>query len=259
MEAGQNMYSHFAQVASNYRQVRTTDPEVILFIAEILNNKKDIKAADVGCGDGRYDLLLFHHLNNLHLTCIDINEHMLKQVSRYLSDHEISNYKTMKSDAGGVPLKDNSMDCILTFNAIHHFDFAKFVEKCWKVLKEDGKIFIYTRLRSQNAKNIWGLYFPFFLEKETRLYELNEIEEHIQASGLLALEKVQCFQYQRNSTLSRLVEKAKAKHYSTFSLYLENEFNESLNVFQENIRKTFPNTDRIEWVDENILLVLTPK
>ena len=258
METAQHMHGHFAQVAHKYRQVRTTDPEVILYIAETLKGKKEIRAADVGCGAGRYDLLLFQHLNKLHLTCIDINEHMLEQVSRYLTEHGIRNFETAQSDAGGIPLQDNSMDCILTFNAIHHFDFVKFVEKCGQALKEDGKVFIYTRLRSQNARNIWGRYFPSFSEKETRLYELNEIEKHVQTGGSLALETTKRFQFERNGTLERLTEQAKAKHYSTFSLYSESEFAEALSVFQENIKNKFPDTDQIQWVDENILLVLRP-
>lgn len=259
METAQDMHGHFTQVAHKYRQVRTTDPEVILSIAATLEGKKDIRAADVGCGAGRYDLLLFQHLNNLHLTCIDINEYMLEQVSTYLTKNGIRNFETAQSDAGGIPLQDSSMDCIFTFNAIHHFDFGKFVEKCGKALKDDGRVFIYTRLRSQNARNIWGRYFPSFSAKETRLYELDEIEQCMQTSGSLALETTKRFKFERNSTLERLTEQAQAKHYSTFSLYSDSEFSGALSAFQRNIREQFPDTNQIQWVDENILLVLKPK
>ena len=127
--AVQNMYSHFSHVASVYRQIRTTDVEPIAFISETLKGLPEVKAADVACGAGRYDLLLFQHLNNLHLTCIDINESMLEQVSDYLKSHGITNINTIKADGKDFPLEDNSMDCIFTFNAIHHFDFVKFIEK----------------------------------------------------------------------------------------------------------------------------------
>ncbi len=258
MTTAQDMYLHFSATASSYRQVRTTDPEIILFIAEILKDREEIKAADIGCGTGRYDLLLFEHLKNLHLTCIDANENMLAQASSYLQENQISNFEVVKSQASKLPLEAHSMDSILTFNAIHHFDFAQFINECWNALKKDGRIFIYTRLRSQNANNIWGSYFPYFSEKETRLYEFNEIEAYIQDNPLLEMETSKSFRFKRNSTLDRLVDQAKAKHYSTFSLYSENEFSESLNIFQANIRKNFPNTNQVEWMDENILLVLKP-
>ncbi len=89
-----SMYDHFSQVAPNYRKVRNTDEEPIAFIRETLNGLPQIQGADIACGAGRYDLLLFEYIKNLYLTCIDINECMLKQVSDYLRTNGISNFKT---------------------------------------------------------------------------------------------------------------------------------------------------------------------
>ena len=256
MDTTHHMHNHFSRVAPSYREARTTDIEPIQFIAENLKDLPEVKAADIGCGAGRYDLLLFQHLKNLHLTCIDNNESMLEETKDYLKSYGITNFETLKSDAADLPLEDNSMDCILTFNAIHHFDFLKFTEKCSRIVKESGKIFIYTRSRSQNAKNIWGQHFPLFLDKETRLYELEQMERWVRSAYYLKLEEVKPFQYKRDATLEQLVEKARTRYYSTFSLYEEDELEKALATFQENIRKHFPKTDRIEWFDENVLLVL---
>lgn len=252
----QNMYAHFSQVAHKYRQVRTTDSEPIEYIAEILKGLPEVKAADVGCGDGRYDLLLFQHIEYLHLICIDINESMLKQASDCLTSHKITNFGMIKAVADMIPLKDDSMDFILTFNAIHHFDFAKFIEQSCKGIKKGGKLFIYTRLKSQNERNIWGQSFPLFSEKETRLYELDVIKQWIQSVDALQLEETKPFNYKRNATLEQLIERVKAKHYSTFSLYDEDELHEALKGFQENIKRHCRDTNRIEWIDENLLLIL---
>jgi len=257
--AVQDMYSHFSRISSVYRQIRSTDVEPIAFIGEILKGLPEVKAADVGCGAGRYSLLLFQHLNNLHLTCIDINESMLGQVLGYLTGHGITNIKTIKVDGNDIPLEDNSMNCIFTFNAIHHFDFVKFIEKSSKVIKGDGRIFIYTRLKSQNARSIWGQYFPLFSEIETRLHELDEMEQWIHSIGSLRLEIAKPFKYKRNATMERLVEQVKKRHYSTFSLYKKDELSAALKTFQENIRSAFKDTTRIEWFDENILLILKVK
>ena len=259
MSAVQNMNSHFSRVASVYRHIRTTDVGPIAFIGETLKDLPEVKAADVACGAGRYDLLLFQHLNNLHLTCIDINEAMLEQASDYLTSHGITSIKTIKADRDDIPLEDNSMDCILTFNAIHHFDFVNFIEKSGKIVKKDGSIFIYTRLRSQNARSIWGQYFPIFSETETRLYELDEMKQWIQSVDSLKLETAKPFKYKRNATMEQLLEKARKRHYSTFSLYEEDELREALKTFQENIRRKFKDTTKIEWFDENILFILKAK
>ena len=250
------MYNHFSKIAPHYRQVRTTDLDPIIYISETLKELHDVKAADIGCGAGRYDLLLFQHLSNLHLTCVDINEHMLEKVSDYLLGQGFNNYLTVRADANVLPLENNSMDFIFTFNAIHHFDFVKFLENSARALKGDGRTFIYTRLRSQNAGSIWGRYFPLFSEKETRLHELEEMKNWIHSTDSLSLETVRPFKYKRLCTLERLVEQVITRHYSTFSLYEENELDGAVETFQENIKKEFQNMNEIEWCDENILLVL---
>ncbi len=117
-------------------------------------------------------------------------------------------------------------------------------------------MFIYTRLRSQNKRNIWGRYFPKFNEKEKRLYELNELEEMLKKIPVLGLESIEYFKYKRITELEWLVTQAKSHHYSTFYLYDEEEFEKALKEFRENIARHFKNLDRITWDDENIILVI---
>ncbi len=254
MDGNPTMYDHFSHVASSYRQIRQTDTEPILFISERLRGFSHVRAADVGCGAGRYDLLLFQYVKNLHLTCIDLNESMLQQVSDYLTHHHVSQFETLRANGNEIPLDDLSMDCVLTFNAVHHFDLVRFLENALRVSKPDGKIFIYTRLRSQNARNVWGQYFPSFTEKETRLYELDEFEAGIRAVGGVRLERVKPFHYRRKATVAQLVERVQAKHYSTFSLYADEELKDALEIFQASLKRE--SNETVEWVDENTLLVL---
>ena len=254
--AQQDMNDHFSMVAASYKDIRTTDLEPIEFIEDRLNGEHSIKAADIGCGAGRYCLKFLQRLDILRLTCIDVNKSMLEQTSNYLRAAGITNFETIRSLAEDVPLADNSMDNIFSFNAIHHFNFIKFIEKSAKVIRDRGCIFIYTRLRRQNAKNIWGRYFPLFLEKENRLYELDELEGMIKSIKSLTIECVKQFKYRRNASLSRLVNLARNGHYSTFSLYQKNEFEAALKGFQENITRHFSTPEEIEWFDEHTLLVV---
>ncbi len=247
---------HFSKLASEYRRVRTTDIDPIAFIKQATKDYREIKAADIGCGAGRYDLLLFRYLNNLDLTCVDANKSMLEQVSHYLSEHGISNFHTLKADANSFSLEPASLNCVFTFNAVHHFNFTRFLTSVSAALEPNGRIFIYTRTRSQNARNIWGRFFPKFSETETRLFELEEMKDWVTACPSVELETVQEFRHKRQSNLQELVDKVKAGHYSTFALYDENTLATSTQVFQENIRESFPDTDRVVWEDENIMLVL---
>jgi len=54
--------------------------------------------------------------------------------------------------------------------------------------------------------------------------------------------------------MSNLVEKARNHHYSTFALYSEDTFEESMQTFMQNIRNNLDDLEEIKWQDENILL-----
>jgi len=248
---------HFSNIARRYRHLRKTDIEPILHIKRTLKELRRIIAADVGCGAGRYDLELFENLGDrLHLSCLDSNREMLEQLNEYLSRHKIRDFRTLESPAETLPLEDSSLDCVFTFNAIHHFDFSRFLKEASRVLKDRGHLFIYTRLRSQNSKNIWGRYFPRFNEKETRLHELGELEESVEAVPKLKLESVEVFRYRRQVSLGSLIGRARNGHYSTFHLYSKGELKEALEEFEENLRRDFSDLKNIGWFDENVLLVL---
>lgn len=250
-------HHHFSNIARRYRHLRKTDIEPILHIKRTLKELRIIMAADVGCGAGRYDLKLFKNLGDrLHLSCLDSNREMLQQLNEYLSRHKIRDFRTLESPAETLPLEDSSLDCVFTFNAIHHFDFSRFLKEASRALKDRGHLFIYTRLRSQNSRNIWGRYFPRFNEKETRLHELGELEESVEAVPKLKLESVEVFRYGRRASLGSLIGRARNGHYSTFHLYSKGELKEALEEFEENLRRDFSDLKNIGWFDENVLLVL---
>ena len=245
---------HFSEIASKYRNLRTTDFDPILYIKKQLNKNSGISMADVGCGDGRYSLELLKCLSNQsYLHCIDFNENMLLYLKNYLTENNTLNFCTRQGDANKLPLENDSMDCIVTFNAIHHFDIQRFLGEVFGALKDDGHLFIYTRLRNQNSRNIWGQHFPLFAEIENRLFELDELKQHIQEADM-EIQSTRVFGHNRTSSLSRLVTKAENNHYSTFALYDKETFQESLGTFQQNIKDNFDDLEKIKWIDENVLL-----
>ncbi|MDA2936323.1 class I SAM-dependent methyltransferase, partial [Patescibacteria group bacterium AH-259-L05] len=235
-----NSHPHFTEVAHKYRELRVTDVEPILYIKKKLRKLSKIRAADIGCGAGRYDLQFFKHLNGrLYLYCTDTNDEMLGQLNEYLTSHNIKNFKTMNAPAETFPLEDNTLDCMFSFSAIHHFDLLKFLKEAARLLKNNGYLFIYTRTRTQNSKNIWGKFFPLFNEKETRLYEKNELKDMVKKVPRLKLQCIKSFKYKRFSAMDELINLATSHHYSTFYLYTEEELKQSLEKFKQNIQKHF--------------------
>jgi ubiquinone/menaquinone biosynthesis C-methylase UbiE len=204
-----DMYDHFSNIASRYHLLRTTDLEPVAFMMNRLNDLPFIKASDIGCGSGRYDQILCREFGNrIDLTCVDANASMLEALDRNMTEDGIEKYTLIQSSAEDLPLSDNSYDCIFTFNAIHHFDLFKFVDQCSRILKNDGYLFIYTRLREQNKRNVWGRYFPAFHQKETRLYTMDVIMKTINSISNMWLQSVEFFRYNRLASIWELEKKS---------------------------------------------------
>jgi ubiquinone/menaquinone biosynthesis C-methylase UbiE len=248
---------HFRAIAPRYKNLRITDEEPIAFIAQQLMPIPAIKATDIGCGTGRYTYLLLQYLRDKAplIHCIDYSAAMLKQLQGYFAEYGFQAASTIKASAMCLPLRSESLNCIFTFNAIHHFTLLEFFRETARTLQDGGYLFVYTRLRSQNCRNIWGRCFPLFTSKETRLYELDELESAIIKIPGLRLKKTQTFKFRRKSNLSDLVYRAQNHHYSTFDLYSPREFKTALRQFSSDLLDCFDNPNNIQWVDENILLI----
>ncbi len=251
------MNKHFRSIARNYQEVRTTDEEPIIYIASQLGGSERMSLAEIGCGTGRYGLELLKLIPRASLMAIDSCKNMLKEL-RVIADASGFNgsVKTIEAPAEKILLEDESVDHLLTFNAIHHFNLEKFLGEANRVLKKAGTLFVYTRTPQQNQENIWGRFFPHFHAKENRLHSAEKIEKAVAGTANLFLDEIKSFSYPRRSSLERLCDQAKNKHYSTFQLYSPKDFWEALHQFEERLRQEFEDLAAIQWLDQNILYVI---
>jgi ubiquinone/menaquinone biosynthesis C-methylase UbiE len=251
-----DMDEHFSAVAGEYNEFRTTDFEPINYVLQLLSKYDRCDGVDVGCGPGRYAVLLLQRIPKLHLTCIDRNSKMVEETASLLRMADINRFKAITADAAEFPIDSNSIDVVFTFNAIHHFNLPMFLREARRVLKPHGLLLIYTRLPSQNAASIWGQYFPDFTTVERRLYSLDGLEAGIRSVPGLALDSIKLFSFDRVSSLEQLVSKARAGHYSTFRLYGEKRLEECIAAFRDNVMQAFSDTDQVRWVDGNVFLTV---
>jgi hypothetical protein len=119
------------------------------------------------------------------------------------------------------------------------------------VLRPGGQLFIYTRTPQQNARTIWGRYFPGFTEHEQRLHSVAAFRDAVKRTGGLKIVATQTFQHPRSSTAERLRAQAEGRHYSTFSLYPPEELRASIATFLARLPGP-----AVSWVDEHLLVVV---
>jgi SAM-dependent methyltransferase len=248
------IYRHFSTVALRYNDLRTTDPEPVEFMASRLATHESVAAADVGCGTGRYGVELLRLLGDrLHVHFIDSNPGMLEQVRLQLDGLAAARFSVSLFPAERLPFAGGSLDCILTFNAVHHFRLAEFFREAAASLRPGGLLFIYTRFRSHNERGIWGRHFPMFTEKERRLYEEEDLIRAVGSTPTLAVRDITYFRFRRAASLDYLLEQVRNNHYSTFCFYEREELAGAGQTFRANLEASFDDLNAIEWTEENVM------
>lgn len=258
MSAVRGNTSHFKRVASIYARVRDTDPEVVEAIIERLPQGKDhLDVADIGCGTGRYSEMVLRHLNGHgRFYCCDYSPAMLAECRRRMEQYADAGQMIFAHcSATSLPLEDGSLDALVTFNAVHHFDLPAFVAEAARILRPGGLLAIYTRTPEQNVRGIWGQHFPDFNEYERRLFARPQLMDAVGRVPSLAIETVKELSFTRSETPDSLLEKARAHHYSTFALYPPDKFTQALSVFEERLRTLVNGNLEIEHQAFNTLLL----
>ena len=243
------MGDHFGRVAAVYESLRTTDEAPVRAIGQFLPDRP-VTGLDVGCGTGRYSRLLGELLpDGSLLAATDVSAAMLAQLTAGTRGHA-PGVVPLLAAAEELPLRAASLDLVTAFNCVHHFDLGRFLTAVARVLRPGGQLFIYTRTPQQNARTIWGRYFPGFTEHERRLHSQAALLDAVRRTGGLTVAAAQTFQQPRSSTAERLRAQAEGRHYSTFSLYPPQELSASIATFLARL----PGPE-VSWVDEHLLVV----
>ena len=238
---------HFERVAAVYESLRTTDEAPVRRIRELLPDRP-VTGLDTGCGTGRYSRLLRGLLpDGSLLVASDVSAAMLAELKA--GDHALG-VVPLLSTAEELPLRTASLDLVTAFNCVHHFDLGRFLTAAARVLAPGGQLFIYTRTPQQNARTIWGRYFPGFTEHELRLHSEAAFRDAVGRTDGLKVVAAQVFSHPRLSTAGRLRAQAEGRHYSTFSLYTPEELRASIATFLGRL----PGPE-VSWVDEHLLVV----
>src|SRR5205814_9126817 len=163
-----------------------------------------VTGLEVGCGTGRYSRLLRAVLpDGSRLAASDVSAAMLAQLKTASHGHDLGVVPLLAA-AEELPLRTASLDLVTAFNCVHHFDLARFLTSVARVLAPGGQLFIYTRTPQQNARTIWGRYFPGFTGHEQRLHSQAAIRDAVSRTGGLTMVATQTFSHPRTSTAERL-------------------------------------------------------
>ena len=257
---------HFAKVSARYRTLRELDFEAVRIISDVVARAVDpgrpVRLVDVATGLGRYlDAVNYCLGSALALPVVsiglDLSPPMLRQ-ARIRNRHAGLRTRHLVGAVETLPFRAASCDVMTCFNAVHHFDLARFAGEASRVLTPSGQLVIYTRTPEQNRRTIWGRHFPEFATRETRLHEVNDVRAALEATGAFRSVRTQTVAWPVTTSLSRLVEQVTHYHYSTFRLYSEDALRAAIDTFRQRVRQAFRDVTHITH-DNNHVLVMAQR
>jgi ubiquinone/menaquinone biosynthesis C-methylase UbiE len=112
---------------------------------------KDATGFDLGCGSGRWAILVAPRVGILH--CIDPSLSALEVAQKKLVDH--SNCQFHQASVDSIPLDDQSCDFGYTLGVLHHVPDTKLgIKSCVNKLKKGSPFLIYLYYAFDN-KPVW--------------------------------------------------------------------------------------------------------
>ena len=247
--------THFRHVSRRYTALRTFHGSIVGRTVEALESlERPITLLDVGVGTGRYLLPIFRRLKqrvpgSVYAVGVDAESAMLQRLT--VRTGATSRLTAVVADGHRLPVQDGTIDALLCFNAIHHFELRPFLAEAARVLLPGRRLLLYTRTPEQNRRTIWGRLFSLFAEKEKRLYSAEEIRAALEPPSQFQLLEIAAVRHVEHTSAERLHEQARLRHYSTFHFYTPEEFRRALQVFQHRLEAELDGDGTIEFTHEN--------
>lgn len=101
---------------------------------KLCNPKKGSKILEIGCGDGEFTKRLIETKSKILGT--DITPAVIERAR-----NEIKGAKFIVDDAEKFSSKDSSIDIVCGISILHHVNYLKAFEQCYRVLKKNGTLF----------------------------------------------------------------------------------------------------------------------
>jgi len=229
------MINDFDRIALSYDRHRELEKEVLDALFEVFKNSRPRQPLlDIGCGTGRYSIDVTKRFR-LYFVGIDISREMIKVAKTKLP---IGNFIQGRIEDLISGFKPKSFDYVLACQTLHLVDRHKVFPEIERILRHQGELVIITFDQDQFCQDIFHKYVPHILAIDLQRYpDIAEIRKELEEMYFnVKIIKVRCDRRISNACdVERLVEKGKARFFSTLAHVDENELSESLEKMQREL------------------------
>ncbi|NIW52733.1 MAG: methyltransferase domain-containing protein [Candidatus Korarchaeota archaeon] len=221
----------FGRMAKIYDKYRKADELVLRVLSneiqELRTMKNNLSMLDIGCGTGNYSIPLAKEFD-IKLTGIDFSEEMLTQAQQ-----KFPKGKWSLQDVKTVRFEDNSFDIVLMTYFVQHIqDYDQVLRMVFRILEKPfGKLLIVTDDHDQFHASFYHRYIPRILEIDLgRFPKVGDLANDLKKIGFdVNIRKVtREMRFSDINDVEELVEKGKARYFSTLTLITDKELKEGL-------------------------------
>lgn len=216
----------YNKISKVYDDVRQADFKAVEFMIQKSELKEDSKILEIGCGTGNY-LKIFSILFKGDFYGIDQSKGMIEKAKE-----KCNKVKFIVGEATKLKeLKDDSFNIIYLVDVIHHIkDIELLFENIFRVLKKDGKLFIFSDSHEHIKNRLTTKYFPETLSHELKRYQ--DTTELINTAEKIGFSNIQSGKVEigwDNNYGKKLIKIAAKKGYSMFGFLTDEEINSGIN------------------------------
>jgi ubiquinone/menaquinone biosynthesis C-methylase UbiE len=110
-------------------------------VLSLLPNRFDGVLLDVPVGTAVFTIPLYHRYSKATIIGVDSSMNMLRKAKMRLQEQGVNNVHLLKADATNLPIRDATVDIVLSMNGWHAFaDKRHTTAEMKRVLRKDGRL-----------------------------------------------------------------------------------------------------------------------
>lgn len=224
---------NYNEISKIYDSVREGD---ILTINRIILEGKvnsNAKILEIGCGTGNYTELI-SNTTNATVYGLDQSEGMLEKARA-----KNTNINYIHGDAVYLNcFDDKEFDVVYMIDVIHHIkDINTMLKNIFRILKNNGCLFIFTDTHEHIRNRLTTKYFPETLEVELKRYQSSEeIISSLSQNRFTSIKSDAVILGAAQDYGQKLINIAKKKGYSMFNLISQKGIDAGIQRIQEDMK-----------------------